>query len=338
MSNMTMKQLSKELNVSIATVSKALRNSYEISEVTKKRILKYAQKAGYRPHPYAGSLKRNRSKTIALIVPELLNNFFSQAILGAEQVAKENGYHVLIYNTMNDIKREKSIMKDLQNGRVDGVIMSVADTTNTDDHINELILSGTPVVFFDRIRHEIETAKITTNDFTSGFNATEHLIQHGCKDIAYLSVSENLSIDNKREQGYMEALAKHNYKVNKERIIICNGDEDYNLMKIKTLLKGRKLPDGVFASVEKLALLFYKACLEMKIKIPDQIKVISFSNLRSAPLLNPPLSTISQPATEMGEKAATVLFKYLSKRRPLIENENFVINSELIARESTLGH
>lgn len=337
MANITMKQLAHSLDVSIATVSKALRNSYEISEETKKRVLKQAQKMGYQPNPYAGALKRHQSKTIALIVPELMNNFFIQAIMGAEAVAKERGYHILIYNSMDSIKQEKGILKDLQNGRVDGVIMSVADTTNTDEHINDLILSGTPVVFFDRIRHEIETAKITTDDFTSGFRATEHLIQHGCRDIAYLSISENLSIDNKREQGYFEALSKYDIPARKNRIVLCDGSDDHNYNQIKSLLKQKPAPDGVFASVEKLALLLYRACHELKIKIPKELKIISFSNLRSAPLLNPPLSTITQPATEMGKTAATILFKYLAKKRPLIANENIVLKSELTARTSTLG-
>jgi LacI family transcriptional regulator len=335
MSKVNLKKLSESLNVSISTVSKALRGSYEIGSDTKKRVIEMAEQMGYSPNPYAGAMRNNKSKTIALIVPELANNFFIQAISGAESIAQEKDYHILIYNTHDDFAKEQSIARHLQNGRVDGVIMSMAGTTTTYNHLNELIQSGIPVVFFDRICHEIETAKIITDDFTSSFNATEHLIQNGCRDIAYLSISENLSIDNKRKQGYLEALIKHDIDVNNSRIIKCNGDEKSNYRKIRQLLQGSKKPNGIFASVEKLALTTYYVCNDLKLEIPSAIKIICFSNLRTAPLLNPSLTTITQPAFEMGEQAAAVLFKYLDKKRTLIHNENIIIKSELTIRNST---
>jgi LacI family transcriptional regulator len=335
MSKVNLKHLSELLNVSVSTVSKALRNSYEISEDTKKRVLQLAQEKGYNPNPYAGALRNHKTKTIALLVPELTNNFFIQAISGAESVAQEKDYHILIYNTMDDTVKEEAIVKHLQNGRVDGVIMSLASSTHSYEHLNELIHSGIPIVFFDRICHEIETAKITTDDFTSAFTATEHLIQNGCKDIVYLSLSEYLSIDNKRKQGYLEALGKYDIKWNTDRIIKCNGDEKLNHAKIKKLLQGKNRPDGVFASVEKLALATYNVCRELNVKIPKELKVTCFSNLRTASLLSPSLTTITQPAFEMGAQAATVLFKNLEKKRSLIQNENIIIKSELVKRDST---
>ncbi len=335
MAKVNLKQLAQQLDVSISTVSKALRGSYEIGSETKKRIIDTAREMGYSPNPYAGSLRHHKSKTIALVAPELTNNFFIQAITGAEIVAQEKGYHILIYCTHDDAEKEKSILMHLQNGRVDGVIMSLASTTQSYTHLEELIQSGIPIVFFDRICHEIETAKITTDDFTSGFNATEHLIQNGCHDIAYLCVSENISTDNKRKQGYLEALNKYGLKADKQRIIKCNGDEKINYRKIKKLMSGTKKPDGLFASIEKLALTTYYVCNDMKIKIPQTLKIICFSNLRTAPLLNPSLTTITQPAFEMGKQAASILFKNLDKKRTLISNENIVLKSELIKRNST---
>ncbi len=294
-----------------------------------------AQEMGYTPNPYAGFLRNNKSKTIALIIPEMTNNFFIQAISGAESIAQEKDYHTLIYITHDDFKKEESILKDLQNGRVDGVIMSLAAGTKTYDHLNELIQSNIPIVFFDRICHEIETAKISTDDFASGFNATEHLIQNGCRDIAYLSLSENLSIDNKRKQGYFEALTKHDIKIDNSRIIMCGTDEKNNYKKIAALLKSGKKPDGIFASVETLAITSYLVCNDLKLKIPEKIKIICFANLITAPLLNPSLTTITQPAFEMGKQAADILFKYLGKKRTLMSNENIVLKSELVIRGST---
>ena len=155
------------------------------------------------------------------------------------------------------------------------------------------------------------------------------------QDIAYLSISENLSIDNKRRQGYFEALNKHDIKINDSRIIKCNDDENYNYKKIKKLLQNSNNPDGIFASVEKLAITSYIVCNELKLKIPEKVKIICFANLATASLLNPSLTTITQPAFEMGKQAATILFKYLDKKRTLIANENIVIKSELVKRNST---
>ena len=335
MSKVSLRDLAKVLDVSISTVSKALRNSYEISAETRDRVMEAAREMGYHPNPYAGSLRHHKSKTIALLVPELTNNFFIQAISGAESVAQERDYHILVYNTHEQYKKEESIIGHLGNGRVDGVIMSLTSETGHYEHLNDLIQSGVPIVFFDRIAHEIETAKITTDDFASSFNGTEHLIRQGCRDIAFLSLSDSLSIDNKRKQGYLEALNKYDLNISSPRIIRCEGDETQNIATIIEMLESEKRPDAIFASVEKLALSTYNAARELGIEIPDQLKVICFSNLRTAALLNPSLTTITQPAFQMGAQAATVLFKYLEKKRPVIQNENIILKSELIPRAST---
>lgn len=335
MSKINLKDLAKKLNISVSSVSKALRDSHEIAEETKKKVRALALELGYSPNPYAGFLRNQKSKTIALIAPELTNNFFVQAISGAESIAQEHDYHILVYTTNDDFEKEKSITSHLMNGRVDGVIISLASTTKSFNHLTDLIEAGIPIVFFDRICHEIETAKITTNDFTSGFIATEHLINNGCKKIAYLSISENLSIDNKRKQGYFEAFNKYDLKIDESFVIKCSNDDSNNVKLIKDLLTGQNKPDAIFASIEKLALSTYTACIELGIKIPQDLKVISFSNLRTASLLNPSLTTITQPAFEMGEIAAKILFKYLAKRRSNITNENIVLKSELTIRNST---
>ena len=335
MSKVSLRDLAKTLDVSISTVSKALRNSYEIRAETRNRGMEAARHLGYHPNPDAGSLRHHTSKTIALLVPELTNNFFIQAISGAESVAQERDYHILIYNTHEQYQKEESIIGHLGNGRVDGVIMSLTSETGRYDHLNDLIQSGIPIVFFDRIAHEIETAKITTDDFTSAFNGTEHLIRHGCRDIAFLSLSDSLSIDNKRKQGYLEALNKHDLNLPASRIVRCEGDDAGNHTRIRELLQAEKRPDAIFASVEKLALSTYNAARDAGVRIPEDLKVICFSNLRTAPLLNPSLTTITQPAYQMGAQAATVLFKYLEKKRPVIQNENIILKSELIPRDST---
>jgi LacI family transcriptional regulator len=328
-------QLAKELGVSVSTVSKALRGSYEIGSDTTKKVQEMADRMGYRASPYAGHLRNHRSKTIAIIIPEMTNNFFVQAITGAESVVREKGYHTLVYATHDDYDTEVSITKHLQSGRVDGVIMSISESTKNYNHLNELTESNIPIVFFDNICHEIETAKVITNDFSSGFNATEHLIKRGCKNIAYLSMSGHLSTINKRKQGYLEALNKYDIKAGPGLIVNCGLDDAANYRIIKRLLSKTNRPEGIFASIESLALSTYQVCNDMKISIPGELKVIGFSNLKIAGLLNPSLSTITQPALEMGKQAAAVLCKHLDKKRKDIPNENIIIKSELVVRDST---
>lgn len=336
MSKVNLKTLATQLNVSVSTVSKALRDSYEIGEVTKNKIIAKAKQMGYKPNPYASYLRQQKSNTIALVIPEMANSFFLNVIDGAESVATENDYHLLIYITHEDKQKEKRIINHLQNGRVDGIIMSLSSSIDDYEHLHECVNNNIPIVFFDRICHEIETIKITTDDFTSGFIATEHLIKNGCSNIAYLSIAQNLSIDNKRMQGYLEALNKYDIKFDKLNIVRCTNDDKINYKKIKQLLTGKNKVDGVFSSIEKFALSTYNVCKDLNIHIPKDLKIISFSNLATAEYLNPSLSTITQPANEMGVRAATELFKYLDKRKIPIPNENIVIKSSLTIRESSV--
>jgi LacI family transcriptional regulator len=335
MSKVNLKTLAAELGVSVSTVSKALQDSYEISEETKQRIVALAKQRNFRPNPYASSLRRQQTRTIAVIVPEIANNFFALAINGIEEIAQENDYHVLIYLTHDSYEKEVSICEHLQSGRIDGVLMSVSTETNDYEHIAKLMDKGILLVFFDRVRHEIETAKVTTDDFVSGLNATEHLIAHGARQIAYLSLSSKLSIDNKRKAGYMEALLKHNIEFDPNLVIVCGNQQEEAHQKIKELLTSPQCPDAVFASVEKLAMEIYVVCQELGLKIPHDLKVICFSNIKIASLLNPPLSTIVQPAFEIGKQAADILFQHLERKSIGILNENIVLKSVLVAREST---
>ena len=336
MAKIDLKYLAKELNLSISTVSRALRDDWEISEQTKVRVCDLAKQLNYVPNPYAGSLRRQSSQTIAVVIPEIQNNFFTLAINGIESVAREKGYHVLIYLTHEDYEREVSIIKHFQNGRFDGVLMSVASGTQDHSHIAEMHQSGMPIVFFDRVCHEIETAKITTDDFASSFRATEHLIKmSGCRSIACLSLTEHLSMEMKRRAGYLEALTKHDIPINPDWIIECTNDDAVSEAKIHALLSAKDRPCGIFTTVEKLAIQVYHVSKALNIRIPRHLKIISFSNLSTASLLNPPLTTITQPAFDIGKQAATTLFKHLDKKRFTIENENIVLQSSLEIRHST---
>ena len=336
MSKIDLKYLSKELNLSVSTISRALRDDWEISEKTKVRVRALAEKLNYTPNPYASSLRRQSSQTIAVVVPEIANNFFTLVINGIESIARDRNYHVLIYLTHDDYERELSIVKYFQNGRIDGILMSVSLGTQDYTHLLELHQNGMPMVFFDRVCPVIETTKIITDDFESSFNATEHLIKNGCRRIACLSLTDHLSNEIKRKKGYLQALAKYDIPVNSDWIIECTNDDPLSISRIRTLLTSPHKPCSVFATVEKLALHTYEVCKELNINIPKKLKVITFSNLSTADLLNPSLTTITQPAFEIGKQAATALFKHLDKKRLAIPNEEVIMKSVLHVRHSTI--
>ncbi|GAC1424272.1 MAG: LacI family DNA-binding transcriptional regulator [Chitinophagaceae bacterium] len=336
MGNITIKMLAKELNLSTAAISKALRDSHEISVYTKQRVQALASQLNYIPNAYAGSLRRRKSKTIAVVLPEVADSFFSLAINGIEAVAEEKGYHVLIYLTHEHFSRELAILKDFQSGRVDGVLMSLTSETANYQHITDLYSKEIPLVFFDRVCEEIDTAKITTNDFESGYTATQHLIDCGCRKIALLSISNCLSISNRRMEGYRQALIDNNSKNKYCRIVLCGNDAAANHQLIRKIMSEKQRPDGIVATVEKLTTDIYLVCRELKLAIPDDIKIVSFSNLSSAVILNPSLTTITQPAFEMGKAAATILFKALEKKHFVLKDESLMIPSELIVRGSTV--
>jgi len=296
---MNLKQLAKELNLSISSVSKALRDSHEISVKTKNAVLAKAKELNYEVNPFASSLRKQKSKTIAVVIPEVVNDFFGPVINGIESIAQEKGYHVLIYLTHEDMQKEVAVIKLLQNGRVDGILMSLSEQTSNTTHLEEL--KEIPLVFFDRVAEHIDVPKVITDDYNSAIKATEHLIQNGCKRIAFLSISQNLSISSKRKNGYLDALKKNQIEHDNSLILACNGnDKKKNNGFIRKLLKRKNRPDGIFASVEKLAISSYEICEELKLKIPQDIKIVCFSNSQTAAHLNPSLTTITQPAYEMG--------------------------------------
>jgi LacI family transcriptional regulator len=334
MSNTTIRVLAQKLGLSIGTVSKALRDSHEISSDTKEKVLALARQLNYVPNPYASSLRKRRSKTIAVVLPEVADSFFSLAINGIEAVAQEKGYHVLIYLTHESFVKEINILKDFQSGRVDGILLSVSDETSNSDHVKEVIAAGIPVVFFDRICEDVDTARVITDDFESSYNATSHLLQKGCERIAYLSISANLSISTNRMEGYKKALEDQGASYD-PCIIQCSNDMDDNSAIIRNILNNAVRPDGIIASVEKLTATVYMVCRELKLSIPDKIRVVSFTNLQTAAILNPALTTVTQPAFEMGKTAATVLFKALGKNSANLKKESVIIPSLLVKRDST---
>jgi LacI family transcriptional regulator len=334
MDRINIKKLAKELNVSPSTISRAFRDYSDINQETKARILSAAKKLNYQPNIYASNLREMKSKNIAVIIPEIANNFFSQAIDGLERTTREKGYNILIFRTENNFEKQVSFINQLNNGSVDGVIMSACGEADDHEYLQRLLRKNIPVVFFDRVYDDIAAPKVTTNDYESSFIGTRHLIECGCKRIAHLVINKNFSLSNVRMAGYRDALQKYSRPFEKDLVLDCGLDHKKNYAIIKKAFQTLK-PDGIFASVERLAFTTYHVCQDLNIAIPRQVKVLSFSSLEIAPLLNPALTTITQPAYDMGSKAAMLLFKALERGTDEPVPEHIILKSKLIKREST---
>lgn len=331
---MNIKDFAKVLNLSTSTVSRAFRDNSDINPETKERILSKAKELNYQPNLYASSLRDKQTKTIAVVLPELANNFFSQAVKGIEQVTRMHNFHTLVYVTDSVYEKEKSILTELQNGRVDGIILSATGEGKNNQHVAALFRKHIPMVFFDRVYDEIAVPKIITNDYQSSYNATADLIQRGSRKIAFLVIDKNHSIGNTRMLGYMDALADGGLETDKNFILECDNDREISYHIIEKFMRQFK-PDGILTAVERLAIVTYRVCHRNGIKIPEQVKVLGFSSLEIADLLNPSLSTITQPAFEMGKKAAQQLFVGLLSPSKEMPTNTIVLDSNVIHREST---
>ena len=335
MENINLKQLSKELNLAISTVSRALRDSHEVSTATRERVKAMAEKLNYQPNHFASSLRKNKSKTIAVIIPEIENNFFAQIINGVEFVAQQKGYHVLIYLTHEDYIKEQDFMGVLRNGRVDGIMISISNTTTEYGHLEASNRSGMPLVLFDRVCDTIDVPKVITDDTEISFKTTSQLIKHGCRRIAFLSLSDKLSNIHRRISGYERALQR--FKTQPEPLVVpCSQHDAQNREAIHALLTGPNRPDAIFAAVEKLAINTFEVCAELGLRVPEDLKVTSFSNSPAAAFFGPPLSTVVQPAYDMGKEAAGILFKLIEQKKLLPHEKHVVLPSVLMERRSSL--
>ncbi|POY35836.1 LacI family transcriptional regulator [Solitalea longa] len=335
----TIKDIAKELGFSISTVSRALRDGYEISEETKKIVMDYAQKINYKPNPIALSLKERRTYSIGVIVCEVANNFFSQAINGVESIAYDKGYHVIISQSHDSFEREVINVKHLANRSVDGLLISMAAETTDYAHILEMHNKGLPIVFFDRVIDEINTHKVTANNFQGSFDVTELLIKNGVKKIAHLGNAPHLSITKERMSGYKAALEKHGIAFNEEYVQYCHhGGRKYDEVEeaVKQLVTGRDKPEAIFVSSDRLSV----GCLSAIKKfnpLSKDILIAGFSNSDVVELFDPSLTCVRQPAFEMGRLATDLLIQLIESKYPVTEFQSKTLNTKLYLNNKTLS-
>ena len=335
----TIKDIAKALGLSTSTVSRALRDSYEISPETKEKVLQYARETNYRPNPIALSLKEKRSSSIGVLVSEIANSFFSQVINGIESVAQERGYNVVIAQSKESYEREVSALNYLASRSVDGIILSVSAETYDFSAISNLYNKGMAMVGFDRIAETLQMHKVIVNNKRGAYDATSQLIKNGFKNIACIASSSYLSISKERIQGYIDALQENNIKVNDELIAYCaHGGMLYDEVEVamKKLMSSTKKPDAIIACSDKITTNAMRYCKKEKVAIPEKLGLIGFSNLDLTELLSPSLSVVRQPAGDMGKKAAELLLSMIESKRAVTEFQTVVLPAEIHERESSI--
>lgn len=325
----TIKDIARELKLSVSTVSRALRGGTEIKKETREMVQALATKLNYSPNPIALSLKEKKSKVIGVIVPEIATTFGSSTIAGIEEVAYSRGYHVTIFQSHERFDREVINTQLLASRRVDGLILCLSNETKDYTHISNLIEKEIPVVLFDRVTDQINTHKVVVNDYRGAFLATEHLIREGFDRIAHVTISEFLSLTQNRLRGYKDALQKYNIPIREEWILHCNfipADVD---KAISELFLAKEKPNAILASVERLVVRCVNVLKEMNLRIPEDVALIGFSDNPLNKFLSPSLSSVRQPTFDIGQNAARLMFD-------LIENKGDTKDYKVVELETSL--
>jgi len=334
---LTLKKIAQELGVSISTVSKSLRDSYEIGEETRERVKAYAKKYHYRPNNIALSLKNQKTKKIGIIIPEIVHHFFASVISGVEHVANERGYQVIICLSDESFEKEVVNMDMLASGSIDGFILSLSkETLNKQDfnHIREVIHQGMPVVMFDRVVEDINCDKVIIDDVATAKRAVDHLLSKGCKKIGMLSTEDYINVGKLRTEGFRNALRQRGLEVHEEDILKIK-NEDTMKEQIIQFLKATDY-DGLMTVNEIFTVVANGVLQNTGRKVPDDVKLVGFTDGILSRYANPPLTTMSQHGEQMGRLSATKLIDRLEADTEEDEKyETVIVETELIERRST---
>ena len=336
----TLKEIADQLGLSVPTVSKALKDYPDVSKKTKGLVKELAKNLNYTPNAFAVNLRTKESKTIGLIIPEIVHHFFSNVIKGIISQAEKKGYLVIILQSNESYDLEKKQVELLLRQQVDGVIISIANETADFTHLNDIININKPLIMFDKIAKIVPCSKVIIDDRKAAYDATKHLIDIGCKRIAHFRgplLPQN-SID--RFLGYKKALLDHNMQYDSSLVYICEcGDNSFQEgeTNAKKILKDHNNVDGIFINTDLVAIGALTEFIRQGIKIPEQISIVGFSNWFMSSVISPSLTTINQPGFEMGKIAFKQLFKEIKKlkKEKKITPKTITLNTELIQRDSS---
>lgn len=334
----TLKIIAERLNISVTTASKALKGYSDVSEKTRRAVIELAKEINYTPNSFAVNLRTKESRTIGLIIPEVVHHFFSNVINGIIAEAEKNGYLVITLQSNESLELEKKQIELLINKRVDGIIMSLSNESNFDSHIKSILDNEIPLVLFDKISKLANCSKVLIDDQKAAFDAVEHLISKGCKKIAHIRgpINPQNAID--RFLGYKKALEKNNIPFNSKLVYTCvDVTFDEGKQFAKRIIEEHPDIDGIFVITDLVAVGVLAYFNEVQIKVPQQIKIIGFSNWFMSQVITPKLSTVDQPSYEMGKESFSLLLEEMvhKKNKTTFEPRTILLKTTVIEREST---
>lgn len=329
-----MKDIAQALNVSVATVSRALKDSPRISEDQRERIKQYAREHNFYPNFIAESLRKNRiqpMKIIGVIIPELAHFYFSSILSGIEEYAREHGYSLMIAQSNEKYEREVDICRSFYEHKVCGVIVSQAKDTVKYDHFTHLIRQNVPIVFYDRICTGVDASRVVVDDYMGAFNAVQYLINTGCRHIAFFGSPMNMEISKNRYSGYRDALLKNGLKPDERFVRICDNRYDAEII-TPMLLDYEEIPDSFFAVNDDTAIGILYAVKRLGYRVPQDISICGFTNGQRAVACDPMLTTVDQRGFEVGGVAAKILIDHVEGRIPKGKVEKRIVRTHLVVR------
>ncbi|PWT75647.1 MAG: LacI family transcriptional regulator [Bacteroidetes bacterium] len=332
----TIYDIAKRLNISSATVSRALNNNPTVSASTRKKINELAESLGYRHNHFASSLRLQKTHTIGVILHELNSYFIISVLAGIEAIARESNYNLIIVHSAENPDLECVNARNLFHKRVDGIIASLSFETKDLSHFKQFQDRNIPVVFFDRVIEQSDGAKVIINNYQAGYDATTHLIEQGCKRIAHVTSSLTRNVYSERMRGYKQALLDHKIKFDEKLLIIDGLKEEDAIRSANRILAVKNRPDGVFVTNDFCAAVIMQTLKDAGVRIPQDVAVVGFNNDNIGKVINPKLTTINYPGFEMGKVAARSLIGYLKGLWDMSIGNTMVVKSELIVRESSL--
>ncbi|MEJ8817664.1 LacI family DNA-binding transcriptional regulator [Lacibacter sp. H407] len=332
----TIYDIAQLLDLSTATISRALKDHPAISKVTKKKIQDAAKEMGYRHNNFASNLRKQKTNTIGIIVHELNSNFITSVLAGIEKISTEAGYDLIITHSSESFKKEAANVLNLFHKRVDGIIASLSFDTKGLDHFQPFFDKNIPVIFFDRVEENSDNAKVVIDNYKSGYQATNHLIEQGCKKIVIVTANLNRNVYSQRFKGYKDALFDHSIPFDESLVLIKDLSEKCGREAALQIMEMHPMPDAAFITNDFSAAVCIKTLKEHGYRIPEDIAIVGFNNDAISTLIEPQLTTIDYPGIDIGEIAARNLIAHLKGDIKITQTNTIIVKSELIIRQSSL--
>jgi LacI family transcriptional regulator len=332
----TIYDIAKKLNISATTVSRGLQDHPSISKKTKKKIFDLADEIGYRINHFARNLRSQKTNTIGIVVPRLNSYFMSSVIAGIEHIANDHGYCLLISQSSESFEKEISSARTMFDSRVDGLLTSLAFDTTDLKHFEHFFKKNIPVIFFDRVMEHERSTNVLIDNRQAGYNATNHLIEQGCKKIVHITAPTLQNVYKDRLKGYKEALSRHKIKFKEEYVVVTNLSQESGADAAQAILKMKPLPDGVFVANDSCAVGCMLALKQEGVRIPEDVAFVGFNNDPISKVIEPNLTTINYSGYEMGQTAARHLINHINGTSPITSTNTIILRSELIVRSSSL--